>query len=466
MHRRVEIATEPDGGGELRHRTAVAPAGGTDAFSSHAGAAFDAAAASGFDLMGLQVNPDFLCLLTTTRDLYTREGAPLNTAILWQEAPLTAKYMRRAGLIEASTSRAVVCFLAVFLNACSAMFFMTIMLYGFGVPLGYALSYPPVLWMPMLLTWLGFATTIDEAMWLTQIKPFKYQFEVEVKKRRLCTAPVLVIFFICALAGYFSMRPMLVADGDQTGTMRSLAIAAIVGLGIMIPVPCTLGRIPHALNVVLDSFFTTFPRLPELVDTYCFALKRAILNANAAGDGGSENAPQAGRDMATILELERLHRNFDRLLHFQRRSNMRWETTFIQVFLAAGIVLSVSMVVSSAVGSELDDTSKVATVVVGILCSLITMSYLSAMMQGAVSLSLRWEQCILSHLSGPHLAVQARSIGLCASQEDFHFYLVHKHDVRGIFLRTKVSHHTVQTVLSALTSAIAIIIGYGVRSLI
>ena len=76
--------------------------------------------------------------------------------------------------------------------------------------------------------------------------------------------------------------------------------------------------------------------------------------------------------------------------------------------------------------------------------SLFLWSYVVGMFNGEVASSLRWEQVIRQHLSGPVVAEEALKLGCFRSLGDFDFWLRERHDVRGeLMFGIRVGHHRV-----------------------
>ena len=88
------------------------------------------------------------------------------------------------------------------------------------------------------------------------------------------------------------------------------------------------------------------------------------------------------------------------------------------------------------------------------------------MLLGILASSLRWEQVVRQHLSGPVVAEEALKLGCFRSLSDFDFWLRERHDVRGeLMFGVRVDHHRVAQMVSLLASGLVISVGYGIRSL-
>ena len=119
--------------------------------------------------------------------------------------------------------------------------------------------------------------------------------------------------------------------------------------------------------------------------------------------------------------------------------------------------------------STADETqeSKFARIILGILLSVLNWVYALAGFYGDVAASVRWEQVIRDHLSGPAVAEKALTLGCFRNMVDFDFWLREKHDVRGnLMFGVRVDHHRVSQMASLLASAVVVSIGYGLRRLV
>ena len=193
-------------------------------------------------------------------------------------------------------------------------------------------------------------------------------------------------------------------------------------------------------------------------------MKNILLSSNKNhGDENNKNTNKQVVDDESLAKLEALYRNFNYLYQWHHEKTIY--DTIIQFSLSTAGMLSIVCILWGSEGESQE--SKIARVVVGIANALFMWSYVFAIFSAEITGSLRWEQIMRDHLSGPLVAKHALKFDCFRSLQDFNFFLKENHDVRGVLMfGIRVDHHRISQLLSVLGSAIVVSVGYGVRSLL
>ena len=294
--------------------------------------------------------------------------------------------------------------------------------------------------------------------------PFKKEYEAALKKHFGLPTILHNLFYtvFMLVLGYVALWTRVVMNVSEINSAYRIATIAITVLFCL----NMNGPISYNYYMFLNAGWGIFPKIPNsLVDTYAYELKNILLDT-ADMEESEENRPQSGNTegLTKVDRLEALQQNFASL-HRMHHENKSIFLTIMQLCMVGGGVLSIVCIFWST--ADETQESKFARIILGILISVLNWVYALAGFYGDVAGSVRWEQVIRDHLSGPAVAEKALTLGCFRNMVDFDFWLREKHDVRGnLMFGVRVDHHRLSQMASLLASAVVVSIGYGLRRLV
>ena len=426
--------------------------------------------------VALDVNPFYLEQLRTPPaqlDTFNARKARDAARNVGDIVPLMRSSSVKLGLYQENSA----CY--VTLIACDLMLefavgtcFTALCFASFGVPLPFAIAVGVAMGIPQPLTWLNFRNGYRNGQWwIVYTIPFAKELEAAYEKNQGLPSISTGLFWTVVLLvlSYFAFwNTVVVNEKGETDPAYRVGVLAITVLTLL----KSLNPLTYHFNLVLNSLFVVLPKTStQLVDTYCSELKRVLLDAAGEDAQRATDAEKQGitaslqnvRSSSKVIRLEELHQNFAALYRLAHGNKTIYDS-LIQFFLTLGGILSLVCIFWST--ADEPQESKTARIVVGILMSLFLWSYVVGMFNGEVASSLRWEQVIRQHLSGPVVAEEALKLGCFRSLGDFDFWLRERHDVRGeLMFGIRVDHHRVAQMVSLLASGLVVSVGYGIRSL-
>eukprot|EP00944_MAST-04C_sp_MAST-4C-sp1_P007120 g7120.t1 len=381
-----------------------------------------------------------------------------------ENVPLFQSYAKKTGVHIKNTKlyKAVAIISISFFSMLSGVV-LALCFIKFGVPVPLAVSLALTFCMIGPITWLNVNHLFDTGGMSHFALAFQEDFEKAVKQNRGFPSIYQTVCFKIAFVVlyYFAFWTTVTEENNQNPMYATFLILLI----ILDVVGQLINPIHYYFTLTINSLFAVMPKGVQIVDTYAFEMKNILLSSDKKyDDENNENINKKVVDdnNELLAKLEALYRNFKYLRQLNQNSIY---DTIAQLNLSAAGILSILCILW---GSESESQeSKIARVVVGIANALFWWSYLFALFSAEIAGSVRWEQIIRDHFSGPLVAKHALKLDCFRSLQDFKFFLKENHDLRGtIMFGIRVDHHRVSQLLSVLGSAIVVSVGYGVRSLL
>ena len=206
-----------------------------------------------------------------------------------------------------------------------------------------------------------------------------------------------------------------------------------IGLFATISLTCT----PHVQN--------------SMVDTYASALLATLSD--------KESDKETKLDKINIL-----YKNFTRRMSVHATPQSAHSANFLAyVGLLLGII---SSIISVVVGVPEENTSNMlGRRIIGILNTLLLMGYLVGFLNNSITASRRWEYVCRTHFTSPIIIQKALELGAWSSALDFKSWLLKDHDLREYVFGVLVDHRAIWQLGAGLGSSVAVVVGYGMLSI-